>query len=196
MKLQPLINIKKKADFLGTRIIKKKIRSEQGVQRESRLSLRARLLLSILAVLTASVGCLSFVSYDKSRDTTITIIENRLEREAFTMYEIAQSLMYTFIGDEEGFLKKFNSTVKSEDAQLTQDGLSGHFFLLQQKIVKSFTVSKGSPLIFPEDVLEAARQKEHGTLHFEFKKEDYTLAFKQIPELKGVYLLAVPTPIT
>ncbi|WP_169907945.1 methyl-accepting chemotaxis protein [Priestia abyssalis] len=193
MKLQPLINIKKKADFFKTRIIKKKIRSEQGVQRESRLSLRARLLLSILAVLVASVGCLSFVSYDKSRDTTITIIENRLEREAFTMYEIAQSLMYTFIGDEEGFLKKFNSTVKSQDAQLTQDGLSGHFFLLQQKTVKPFTVSKGSPLIFPEDVLEAVRQKEHGTLHFEFKREDYTLAFKQIPELKGIYLLAVPT---
>ncbi|HWO98003.1 MAG TPA: methyl-accepting chemotaxis protein [Bacillus sp. (in: firmicutes)] len=193
MKLRQLIEKEKKMPLFKSRVRGQKSRSEKGLQRESRLSLRARLLVSILTVLVASVGFLSFVSYDKSRSTTITIIENRLEREAFTMYEIAQNLMFTFINDQEEFLKKFNSTVKSQDAQLTQDGLSGHFFLLQQKKVTPFTVSKGSSLVFSESVLESVQQKEHGTLHFDFKGEDYTLAFKQIPELKGIYLLAVPT---
>jgi methyl-accepting chemotaxis protein len=162
-------------------------------QKESACSLQSRLLASILSLLVASVSLLGFVSYEKSRSTTITIIENRLEREAFTMYEIAQSLMFTFINDEEGFLKKFNYTVKSQDAQLTQDGLSGHFFLLKQNEVASFTVSKGSPLVFPEKVLGLAQKQEHGVLHFDFQGDDYTLAFKKIPELKGIYLLAVPT---
>ncbi|MFC3882934.1 methyl-accepting chemotaxis protein [Bacillus songklensis] len=162
-------------------------------RKELTLSLQNRLLISILSLLVTSVSLLGFVSYEKSRSTTITIIENRLEREAFTMYEIAQSLMFTFINDEEGFLKKFNYTVKSQDAQLTQDGLSGHFFLLKQKEVTPFTVSKGSPLIFPEKVLGQVQKQEHGVLHFDFQGNDYTLAFKQIPELKGIYLLAVPT---
>jgi methyl-accepting chemotaxis protein len=170
-----------------------KKQNKKGNVRESRLSLQARLLVSILTLLVASVGLLSFISYDKSRTTTITIIENRLEREAFTMYEVAQSLMYTFIGDEEGFLKKFNSTVKSQDSQLIQDGLHGHFYLFQQEKVTPFTVSKGSTLAFPADILKTVQENDQGTLHFESNGEDYTLAFQKIPELKGTYLLAVPT---
>lgn len=193
MNLSLLIKIKKKIAFFKIPIRNQKAPRKEGLQRGTSLSLRARLLVSILTVLVASVGFLSFVSYDKSRSTTITIIENRLEREAFTMDEIAQGLMYSFIGDKEGFLKKFNSTVRSQDAQLTQDGLSGQFFLLHQKKVTPFSISKGSPLVFPESVLKEVEQKKYGTLHFEFKGEDYTLAFKHIPELNGIYLLAVPT---
>ncbi|OCA85295.1 methyl-accepting chemotaxis protein [Pseudobacillus wudalianchiensis] len=162
-------------------------------QKQKRWTLQSRLLISILSLFIMSTGMLGFVSYEKSRNTAIRITENRLEREAFSMSEIAQSLMFTFINDEEEFLKKFNSTIKLQAAQLAQDGLSGHFFLLKQSEVIPFTVSEGSRLAFPENVLGSVRKQEKGILHFEFQGSDYTLTFKKIPELKGIYLLAVPT---
>ncbi|WP_110111353.1 methyl-accepting chemotaxis protein [Bacillus sp. CGMCC 1.16541] len=157
------------------------------------ISLQVRLLILVLSLLILSTSVVSFISYGKSKETTVQIIENRLEREAQTTYEISQNLMYMYVNDEESFMKQFNQSIKSQDAQLTQDGLKAHFFLIQNNKVNPFSVSVHSQLAFSNDTLKQVNDKKHGVLHINQQQTAYTLAFKEIPELKGIFLIAVPS---
>lgn len=159
----------------------------------SKISLQARLLLLVLTLLIVSINTVGFVSYSKSKETTMTIIENRLEREVNTMYEIAQNLMSIYIGDEKKFLNKFNQSIKKQDSELIQDGLTGDFFLFTENDVAPFQISSQSNITFSKDVITKVINKEDGVMHQKINGTDYTLAFKRIQELQGIYLLAVPT---
>jgi methyl-accepting chemotaxis protein len=106
-----------------------------------KMTLQTRLIILILCMMVGSLSMVGFISYSKAKETTVTIISNRLEREANTFYEIAQNLMYLYVGDEHGFMKKINQTVKKQHAELTQDGLKSYFFLITEESIKPFTIS-------------------------------------------------------
>ena len=55
-------------------------------------------------MLTSSV--ISYIAYEKSKASTMNAVENRLDREAALFYQMAQNLMYTYVGDDEKFQKK------------------------------------------------------------------------------------------
>lgn len=158
-----------------------------------KLSLENRLLLLFGSILIVSISFVGFISYQKSKSTTMSIIENRLDREVNTMYEIAQNLMYIYVGDEEKFISRVNATIKKQQAELIQDGLDADFFLLTGKSATPFKVSERSLINFPNELIEKIADEKNGTLHYQINGKDYTFAYKEIQELKGVYVLAVPT---
>jgi methyl-accepting chemotaxis protein len=156
------------------------------------VSFRKRLLILIVSLLLASVSSVALISYNKSKEATITLIEQRLEKEVMTIYDIAQNLMLLFVGKEDAFEKKMNQVIKNQDAELAQDGISGEYFVLNDKGVTPFKVSMSSDLNFTEQVVEDVRKKDKGIIHRELNGELYTLAFMPVQEFKGTYLIAIP----
>ncbi|MBB4073552.1 methyl-accepting chemotaxis protein [Anoxybacillus voinovskiensis] len=171
----------------------RKWRSNVVKQGRLRISLQTRLLFLFLSLLIGSIGVVGFVSYQKAKETTLHIIENRLEREANMMYEIAQNLMYMYVGNEDKFLAKINGSVRKQQAELMQDGLQADFFLIVDHDVQPFKTSEQANIHFPQKLVESIRKTKQGVIHYSLNSVDYTIAYKEIQELKGIYVLVVPT---
>ncbi|MGD6815450.1 methyl-accepting chemotaxis protein [Metabacillus sp. 113a] len=156
------------------------------------LSLQTRIIGLVLFILISSILVVGITSYQKAKETTVSIIENRLEREVNTTNEIAGNLMFAYIGDEEAFLERFNTKVlPNQSSELIQDGLDADFYLLNDKSLEILGQSK-TKLEF--DQLKDLNEKETQTIHHRvINGADYTLSIKEIQELKGILVIAVKT---
>ncbi|WP_411333464.1 methyl-accepting chemotaxis protein [Metabacillus indicus] len=160
----------------------------------SEVSLQARLLFLVLTIMAASISAVGFISYSKSKEATMSLIEDRLAREVNTTNEIAGNLMIAYVGEEDSFLERFNKVVLSNQASaLIQDGLKADFFLVAEGKANPFSVSSNSRLQFKEDQLKEITEKKNGVIHQTIGGTDYTLSFKKVQELKGQFLIAVET---
>nr|WP_257987842.1 methyl-accepting chemotaxis protein [Bacillus sp. V33-4] len=158
----------------------------------SRLSLQARLLAIILSLLLVTISSIAYISFVKSKETTVQLMEQRLEKEAATISEMAKNLMLIYVGKEEKFSEKMDQVIKSQDADMAQDDLKGDYFLINQKGVEPFQVSRNSKLVFPDSVLTDIRSQQKGILHREINRELYTISFHNIQELNGIYVIVIP----
>ncbi|TDL82282.1 methyl-accepting chemotaxis protein [Peribacillus frigoritolerans] len=160
----------------------------------SKINLQSRLLILVLTLLISSITAVGYTSYVKSKKTTMDIIEDRLQREVNTTGEIAGNLMIAYLGEEEEFLKRFDKVVLTNQAsELIQDGLSADFFLINENKANPFSVSENSKIAFTSKLIADITEKDNGIFHQEINGIDYTLSFKQVQELKGQFLIAVPT---
>lgn len=157
-----------------------------------KLSLQTKLLVMILGLLLLTVSTVAYISYGKSKDTTIKLMEQRLNKEVAAIYDIAQNVMLIYVGQEEKFYKKMNQVIKSQDADLAQDGLKGDYFIVDDKGATPFQISKNSKIDFTKGLLEKIRKMQNGILHQNIDGELYTLSFHSIQELKGIYVIAIP----
>ncbi len=146
----------------------------------------------ILGLLLLTVSAVAYISYGKSKDTTIKLMEQRLNKEAAGIYDIAQNVMLIYVGQEEKFNKKMNQVIKSQDADLAQDGFKGAYYIVNEKGAAPFQISKNSKIRFTEGLLEKIRKKENGLIHQNIDGQLYTLSFRSIQELKGIYVIAIP----
>ncbi|MGG4490022.1 methyl-accepting chemotaxis protein [Metabacillus idriensis] len=160
----------------------------------SKITLQSRLLILVLTLLIASITAVGYTSYVKSKKATMDIIEDRLQREVNTTGEIAGNLMFAYPGEEEEFLKRFNKVVlANQSSELIQDGLSADFFLIRENKASSYSVSENSKIAFTSKLIDDITEKDNGILHKKINGIDYTLSFKQVQELKGQFLIALPT---
>jgi methyl-accepting chemotaxis protein len=160
----------------------------------SKISLQTRLLILVLSLLIASIVAVGYTSYVKSEAATMNIIEDRLQREVNTTGEIAGNLMFAYLGEEEEFLERFNKVVlTNQSSELIQDGLSADFFLVKENEAAPFSVSENSKVAFSDQLISDIMEKDNGIFHKVINGIDYTLSFKQVQELKGQFLIAVPT---
>ncbi|MTH52436.1 HAMP domain-containing protein [Bacillus mangrovi] len=156
------------------------------------LSLRFRIIALVLFILVTSVLSVGITSYQKAKHTTISIIENRLEREVNTTNEIASNLMFAYVGDEEGFLKRFEKSVlPKQSSQLVQDGLNADFYLLTDSSAEMLE-GTGEPLKF-EELQKLASKEKQTVIHEKVAGTDYTFSIMEIQELKGILMIAVET---
>ncbi len=119
-------------------------------------------------------------------------MEQRLNKEVAAVYDIAQTVMLIYVGQEEKFHKKMNQVIKNQDADLAQDGLKGDYFIVDDKGPTPFQISKNSKINFTKGLLEKIRKKQNGIFHENIGGELYTLSFHSIQELKGIYVIAIP----
>lgn len=155
-----------------------------------KMSLQNRLFILFLSVLIFSLSAVGMIGYHQAKQTTIKAIENRLEREATMMFEVARNLMYIHAGNEQMFEKSLRSVVKQQKAELMQDGLSVDIFLIEDGQVKTF--ERNEQLNVPKSVQETIKKQKNGVSHLEWNGRTYTFAYKTIQELKGTYVVAVP----
>lgn len=119
-------------------------------------------------------------------------MEQRLNKEVAAIYDIAQNVMLIYVGQEDKFYKKMNQVIKSQDADLAQDGFKGNYFLVNDKGVTPFQISKNSTIGFTDEILKKIREKQNGLLHQKINGELFTLSFHSVQELKGIYVIAIP----
>lgn len=155
-------------------------------------TLKTKLLFLVITSLIVTSSVISYLAYEKSKASTMNAVENRLDREAMLFYHMAQNLMYTYVGDEEKFQKNINSVVKNQSSQMAQDGLQSDFFLLKDEKVTPFLANKQSKLSFSPLLLQDIEKQKDGIIHTSINKENYTVTFKYVQEVKGYYLIAIP----
>jgi methyl-accepting chemotaxis protein len=122
------------------------------------------------------------------------IIEDRLFREVNSTSDIVANLAFAYIGDQEEFLKRVEKVVvPGQSSALIQDGLPAKFFLVNDESAEPMDINREPGIIISKEIVEEIKKKDHGVLHREIAGIDYTMSFKEIQELKGIYLILVPT---
>lgn len=157
-------------------------------KRKFKFGLQSRLILSIGILLLLSTNLVGYVSYIKAKNTTIDLISNRLERETYIMNDVARNLMYAYVGKEEKFEKTFNRNVKEKEGELLQDGLPADFFLIKNNKAVPYL---NTNISFSEDLIKTISKNEDGVLHRTINGDNYTIAYKSIQEIKGIYVISV-----
>ncbi|WP_096224847.1 methyl-accepting chemotaxis protein [Geobacillus sp. FJAT-46040] len=156
------------------------------------MKLQNQLIILFVGIVAISVGLVGAVSYAKAKKETMQAIEQRLERETDMMYELVQNLLFMYIGDQEQFMERVNEGVRKQQAELMQDGVPAEFFLVAET-VRPFYISRRSQLLLPETLTEHMKKKRNGISYAVINGKDYTLVYRNIQELKGIYVIAVPT---
>nr|WP_083584300.1 methyl-accepting chemotaxis protein [Bacillus weihaiensis] len=160
----------------------------------SKISLQTRVLFLVLLLLVTSISVVGFTSYDKSKETTIEIIEERLDREVNTTSDIVANLAFAYVGDPKEFQNRVNKVViPSQSTALIRDGLPAKFFLISENEAIPMDVNKDPGMKISDSVIKKIQEQHHGVIHAAMDGIDYTMSFKEIQELKGIYLIAVPT---
>ncbi|MEH6936522.1 methyl-accepting chemotaxis protein [Bacillus sp. JJ664] len=170
---------------------------EEGSSRKKKLierfTLQSRLVLFTVVLITLSMSVVSLISYQKAKETTISTMNSRIEREASIMKEISQSLQYRYIGDEKGFEKAINNVVKNQMANLSQDGLKASAFFVSEetKEVKPYKANLHSDVKILDEAKKEIQKSQHGVGQTNFHDVSYTYAFEKISELKGYYAVVI-----
>ncbi|MFD2446076.1 methyl-accepting chemotaxis protein [Bacillus sp. CGMCC 1.16607] len=156
-----------------------------------KISLKVRLLSLILLLLFLSVAIVGYFSYDKSLKTTKLLMEQRLDREVKTVYNMSQNAMLLFVGNDDKYKKEMNKIIKQQDLELAKDGLKSDFFLFDKKDAHPFDINVNSTIRFDKKVIEKMNKIENGILHEKIDKKEYTIAFHSIQEMKGIYAIVI-----
>ncbi|MEK4178434.1 methyl-accepting chemotaxis protein [Aeribacillus sp. FSL K6-1121] len=159
-----------------------------------RIPLSVRLILFALMLLISSITVVGYTAYQKASETTFNLIEDRLKREVYMTEIAASNLLYAYVNSSDDFFERFDKeVVQRQSSQLIQDGLNADFFFVRNEKATPFSVSVKTKTQIPAAIVKEITKKNSGIIHKSFNGQDYTLAFKEMQELKGIFLLAVPT---
>lgn len=209
--IEKIINVFKRVSILKNKLPKilqkkrlKKVERQKVSQKElhkrdgqtffSKISLQARIIILVLFLLLTSISIVGFTSYSKSKETTMEIIEERLYREVNTTADIVMNLAFAYISDKEEFLRRVDKiVVTGQSTALIRDGLPAKFFLVTDEGAMPMNINKEPGVTISDEIVEEIRKKDHGVLYKKIDGVEYTLSFKEIQELRGFYLILVPT---
>ncbi len=162
-----------------------------SLRKFSTLSLKARLSFIICIMVACTIGLIGFFSYTKAKDSQTDLVQNRLERELFMAQDVAEQLMYAFIGDQQEFDERLKAYSASQQAQLVQDGLTSEAYIINEEGIYSYPEEKIVDGVSPS-FLEEILKKENGTITCDWNGERYVFSFAPVQELQSVYILGIP----
>ena len=161
--------------------------------RLSSFTLGTRLLLLFITLLMVSVVTVGVSSYMKAKNMAVETVEHRLEREAQLIGYIAENLKFVYVSDEEYFRQQLESNVRSQQKKLKDDGIASDFFYISEGKAAPFNVSKKSEYTFSDSQIKSIQQSKNGVIHSEVNGQDYTIAFNELNEINGIYVIVIPT---
>lgn len=155
-------------------------------------SLRARILTLTLFLLILTAASIGFISFQQSKTAMLDLTEQRMEREVDLFYEVAQNNMFLHVGQDDVYKKRMETFVKKQNAEMLQDKLHSEFFLINKSKADPFASSKQSKLTFSNDLIKRINKEQNGIIHVKMEGEMYTLGFRNIQEVRGIFLIAIP----
>ncbi|MEH7883738.1 methyl-accepting chemotaxis protein [Bacillus sp. JJ1609] len=158
-----------------------------------KLSLGTRLFILFFSLLIASVVTVGISSYVKAKAMAIETIENRIVREAELMGYIAENLKFVYVSDEAYFMQQLESNVRSQQKKLKNDGITSDFYYIADGKAAPFKVSEKSGSYFTRETIEQIQKAKNGVIHERMNGSDYTVAFQEMKEINGIYVLLIPT---
>ncbi|SFA95996.1 MULTISPECIES: methyl-accepting chemotaxis protein [unclassified Bacillus (in: firmicutes)] len=161
-------------------------------ERLGKFSLLSRLLLLTLSLLICTVISVAFIAYYIAKDSTQQLMEQRLETDVQSVYDTAQNLMLIYVGNESKFEAKMNQSLRKLDSKLSQDGLASSYLLINGEKIKPINQNNRQSISINKEVLKEINSTKRGVIHREINGEEYTLAFQNVQELKGIFVIALP----
>lgn len=155
-------------------------------------SLRTRLLVPILTLVILSAVAVGVSSYIQAKNLTMTTIKDRLARETEVMDHIAENLSFLYISDEDYFIQQLNTTIRSQKGQLEDDGIFSDFFYISDREVIPFQVSTETLPDIPKPLVNEISNLKNGQVQHVIDGKEYTVSFRQMDEIDGIYVLIVP----
>jgi methyl-accepting chemotaxis protein len=178
--MKQLINYKKKMDEIFQHYIGK-------------INLGTRLFLLFITLMLASISAVGLVSYIKSKEMTVNSIENRLIREVELMGYIAENLKFTYISDDAYFMQQLEVNIRSQRDTLKEDGIFSEFFYITNNETQPFKVSEGNLPKMTDSMVDAMVNSKNGIIKESINGVEYTISFREMKELDGIYGLIIPT---
>lgn len=157
------------------------------------ISLRTRLLILSILLLLASTLAVGISSYTQARNTLISTVEDRLEREAEVMAYVVRNLKFVYVSDDAYFKQQVDMSIFEQKRQLDGHGYASDFFYVTAGEAKAFQASRSSELALGESLIAHIVDREDGVFHETIGGHDYTVSVKAMPELDGKYVLLVRT---
>ncbi|WP_404346893.1 methyl-accepting chemotaxis protein [Sutcliffiella horikoshii] len=175
-------------------IVKYKTRIAENVQHYlGKINLGTRLFILFITLMLASITAVGLVSYTKSKEMTIDSIENRLVREVELMGYIAEPLKFTYISDEAYFMQQLEVNIRAQRDTLKEDGILPEFFYISNNDIQPFKVSEDNLPSMTDNMVETMVSRKKGILKESIDGVEYTITYKEMKELDGIYGLIVPT---
>ncbi|WP_404458594.1 methyl-accepting chemotaxis protein [Sutcliffiella horikoshii] len=175
-------------------LVKYKTRIAENVQQYmGKINLGTRLFILFITLMLASITAVGLVSYTKSKEMTIDSIENRLVREVELMGYIAEPLKFTYISDEAYFMQQLEVNIRAQKDTLKEDGILPEFFYISNNEIQPFKVSEDNLPSMADNMVETMVSRKKGILKESIDGVEYTITYKEMKELDGIYGLIVPT---
>ncbi len=175
-------------------LVKYKTRIAENVQQYmGKINLGTRLFILFITLMLASITAVGLVSYTKSKEMTIDSIENRLVREVELMGYIAEPLKFTYISDEAYFMQQLEVNIRAQKDTLKEDGILPEFFYISNNEIQPFKVSEDNLPSMTDNMVETMVSRKKGILKESIDGVEYTITYKEMKELDGIYGLIVPT---
>lgn len=161
--------------------------------RLSSFTLGTRLLLLFITLLMVSVVTVGVSSYMKARNMAVETVEHRLEREAQLIGYIAENLKFVYVSDEEYFRQQLEANVRLQQEKLKEEGIASDFFYISEGQAAPFNVSKKAEYTFSDSQIKSIQKSRNGVIHSKFNGQNYTIAFNELKEINGIYVIVIPT---
>lgn len=188
---------------MGGHALRKKTSSKRDIQSDrishgtkrflERFSLQNRLFLLFIMLLTLSIVAVGVSSYLKARDMTKDTIEDRLVRETELIGHIASNLKFLYVSDEDYFKQQLEINIREQRETLLKEGIESSYFYITNEEAVPFTIEDNDIPSISGRVIDSISEEKNGLLNSTIDGERYTLAYQNMQEIEGVYVLAVPT---
>ncbi|MED4587159.1 hypothetical protein [Priestia flexa] len=155
-------------------------------KKSQQFSLSVRLLAVVILLLIFAISAVGALSYIKSKEGIVSVIENRLKREINTSFEITRNLMTMYINEPDELQRKMNQSIKQQMAELQREGIAGEVILLQKEKAVTLVENRNVTVDISNALEKKVERIGEGVVHFQVKDQGYTVAFKQIPEVKSL----------
>ncbi len=154
--------------------------------------LRVRLIAIFFILLILSITAVGGSSYIKAKEATIKAIEERLIREAELTTYITENLHFLYVSDQDYFKQQLEQSVRAQKEQLASEHILSEAFYITEQNAIPFEISASSLPSISDSLIHQITEKKNGLIHSTIEGDPYTISFREMKEIDGIYALAVP----
>ncbi|MCA1318974.1 methyl-accepting chemotaxis protein [Bacillus tianshenii] len=158
-----------------------------------KINLGTRLFILVVSLLVGSILSVGITSYLKAKEMTMETMENRFIREGELMGHLAENLKFLYVSEDSYFMQQLQISIRDQQKKLKNDGISSEYFYIKDQQVLPFEVSKDKVPALPDTLIAEMEKSGQGIIHKELAGKDYTITYRNMSEIGGIYAIMIPT---
>ncbi|MBM7620228.1 methyl-accepting chemotaxis protein [Bacillus tianshenii] len=158
-----------------------------------KINLGTRLFILVVSLLVGSILSVGITSYLKAKEMTMETMENRFIREGELMGHLAENLKFLYVSEDSYFMQQLQISIRDQQKKLKNDGISSEYFYIKDQQVIPFEVSKDKVPALPDTLIAEMEKSGQGVIHNELAGENYTITYRNMNEIGGIYAIMIPT---
>ncbi|MRG86607.1 methyl-accepting chemotaxis protein [Salinibacillus xinjiangensis] len=158
------------------------------------LTFPLRLIFMVLTLFILSLSIIGGVSYSKVKESQMTLVNERLEREVFIMREMARNYKYAYLEDEHLFQEQVLSAAEDQKIKLMQNDLSARLLLISNDgTFQEVNNRRLSSVSITDEIIQRTKDSDEHSFIADWQNREWLFTFGSIQELQGTFVIAVPT---